>query len=210
MDYSSEHGDSTADPKRHGTAEELQSFLDRLSHNSDEAGQKYNRIHQKLVVMFEGYREAAPHAVELADAAIDRIVRLLNADRETAIQNIDAYARTVGKYILMEHRKKKTRELSMEDVPEPPAPEEQPDIRLMCLTRCLDRLPPADRELVLRYYEHEKSEKIADRQDAAATSNLSAVALRVRVYRIRRSLEKCIEAAMKSPFIGNILRKDAT
>ena len=65
-----------------------------------------------------------------------------------------------------------------------------------CLDKCLNELSPANRELLLRYYETSKREKVTTRQTLAAQFGLQPSTLRMRVFRIRTTLEKCLESCM--------------
>jgi len=64
--------------------------------------------------------------------------------------------------------------------------------RLGCLQDCLDRLPPASRELLTVYHLGGRGLHIDRRKDLAQSLNIPAAALRLRVYRIRRQLGKCL------------------
>lgn len=69
--------------------------------------------------------------------------------------------------------------------------EENP--RLQCFDDCLAALTDENRKLIIRYYEEEKGEKIAHRKKLAAEFNIPMNALRIRVHRIRKGLEKCVK-----------------
>ena len=66
-----------------------------------------------------------------------------------------------------------------------------------CLDRCLDELPPHDRELILKYYEGEKREKITNRAHLAVLLNISGNALRLRIHRIVEDLRPCVFGCLK-------------
>ena len=65
--------------------------------------------------------------------------------------------------------------------------------RAACLESCLQKLEPAARELILRYYREEKQAKIADRGAMARSLGIGAPALRLRLHRIRGRLEPCVK-----------------
>ncbi len=83
-----------------------------------------------------------------------------------------------------------------------PAPfddaEESGEADYECLDRCLQQLRPDERTLILSYYHEDKQAKIEHRKVLAQEMNIDVNALRVRVYRIRVRLEKCIEACLET------------
>lgn len=68
---------------------------------------------------------------------------------------------------------------------------------MACLERCLSGLPAENRDLIVRYYEGEKSAKIENRKRLAAELEISVHALEVRAYRIREGLYDCISDCLK-------------
>jgi DNA-directed RNA polymerase specialized sigma24 family protein len=190
------------------TERDFLAFLDRLSPALPESGAIYNRTRQKLIFFFEAYRQAARFAVELADETMDRMASIGSAEKE--ITNVDAYARSVGRYVLKEFWKKRIAETLVVDVPEPPQLHEELDDRLLFLRRCLDKLQIEDRKLILTYHGGKGREKIAAHRDAATKLNLSPEALRVRAFRIREKLETCVKLAIQESSHSNVSRKTST
>lgn len=74
--------------------------------------------------------------------------------------------------------------------------EESAYAREHCLQSCLKTLSSENRQLILDYYALEKRAKIPHRVQIAKDLGLSVEALRVRVYRIRVTLEGCIERCL--------------
>ena len=66
-----------------------------------------------------------------------------------------------------------------------------------CLQSCLQRLSPENRKLILGYYAKEKQAKIDYRRELAQRLVISVETLRVKVYRIRVSLQQCIERCLE-------------
>jgi DNA-directed RNA polymerase specialized sigma24 family protein len=153
-------------------------------------------------MFFDGHDDAARDSMELADRTMDRMIQLVDRDREMVIRNAEAYAWTVANFILLEYRKKAAIEVPTPEPPAPVPPREDP--LLICLRGCLAKLSSSDRNLILEYYADDKEMKITNRRKIAAVFGLSENALHVRAHRIRRSLEACIERAMKSAFSGNV------
>jgi DNA-directed RNA polymerase specialized sigma24 family protein len=61
-----------------------------------------------------------------------------------------------------------------------------------CLERCMLKLTPDNRELVLQYYQDEKRAKIDHRKRLAERLGLAINALRIRAYRARAALQECV------------------
>ena len=66
------------------------------------------------------------------------------------------------------------------------------DLRLSCLSRCVNKLPPEQRRALLRYHEGQARSRIVARQELAAALGIPLQALRLRMFRVREALERCI------------------
>jgi hypothetical protein len=67
---------------------------------------------------------------------------------------------------------------------------------LKCLDRCMEKLPPGDREVVTRYHNDHGHDKIQTRKllaDGLGGMN----ALRIRMCRIRKDLRVCVVNCIK-------------
>jgi DNA-directed RNA polymerase specialized sigma24 family protein len=172
----------------------------RLGHDDVSAGREYEKLRSRIIRFFEWQRCLA--AEDLADIALTRLANKL-VDLGDAITNPHAYALGVARFVLKEsnasHRASSLEERSD---PDPPAREEEFDDerhqRAACLDQCLERLPNASRELVLRYYEGEGHEKVAQRRAMAASLHITERALRLRIFRARESLGDCVHRCLAS------------
>jgi hypothetical protein len=178
----------------------MEDFLSWLHSDPEEAGRAYERLHRKLQFFFEGRREAARHAAELADASIDRAVKKLQENPTLRERDPISYVLAVARFILLEYRKKPWPERLETDPPaHPNAGTPEDDERFRCLVRCLARLSEDDHRTVLGYYAHDKGVKIASRRHSADDLGKSLNAFRVQVYRIRRQIltpciNRCLDA----------------
>jgi RNA polymerase sigma factor (sigma-70 family) len=80
-------------------------------------------------------------------------------------------------------------------------PEHQPTLyeqQYNCLEECLEKLSPANRELILSYYSQKKRAKVEYRKQLAEKLGIEVNALRVRAFRVREALEKCVRACLDS------------
>jgi DNA-directed RNA polymerase specialized sigma24 family protein len=70
--------------------------------------------------------------------------------------------------------------------------------RVECLRRCLGKLSPEDRDLILEYYEGDKRVKILNRKQLTERLRLNMNTVRTRALRIRQRLQACVETCMEA------------
>jgi DNA-directed RNA polymerase specialized sigma24 family protein len=181
---------STPDDAR----EAFECLLKALNDDRSRAGEIYESLRQRLSTFFRmnGFSEA----YDLVDETLERAGRRL---RDTPVENVTAYTAGIGRFVLLEAQKKRAKESPLDEASDPQqriSPDvensEELDRALGCLDRCLAKLPGSDSDLVLRYYRYSKGEKIATREDMAASLETTGGALRLKLYRIRRRLEICV------------------
>ncbi|HEY2294887.1 MAG TPA: RNA polymerase sigma factor [Thermoanaerobaculia bacterium] len=183
------------------TTEAFEALLRQLAPERERAGELYEAIRYKLVRLFEWRGCAAPE--DLADVTFNRVARRLAEGVELRSNDPYGYFCGVAHLVYKEVLRKAAREhraLAGGDWPPPTTEEDEPsDARLECLRRCLDELPPDQRDLVLRYH-HGKSDQgesnIRNRQQLAQEVGVQLNALRIRVHRVRRKLESCVQACL--------------
>ena len=86
-----------------------------------------------------------------------------------------------------------------------PPPVEQPEEieqEYDCLEQCMQHLTPGNRELVLQYYQEEKQAKINHRKLLAERLGIALNALRIRAYRIRLTLQQCVQKCVEQSAAG--------
>ncbi len=66
----------------------------------------------------------------------------------------------------------------------------------MCLRDCLQTLSTDNRELILQYYQGEKSEKINNRKRLMERLGVPVNTLRMRALRLRERLQGCVEECL--------------
>lgn len=170
----------------------LLSWLDAA--DRDAAGRKYEEIRRSLIKIFawRGVHEAD----ELADETINRVARKVESLAETYAGDKSLYFYGVAKKVLQEYFRDS---LARHPPPPPPPVEKGENYELMhdCLDLCIQRLPPQNRELVLMYYLGEKQSKIDFRRELARQVKTDLNALRVRMHRLRATLQKCIRECLE-------------
>jgi DNA-directed RNA polymerase specialized sigma24 family protein len=186
-----------ARPHRQG----LDLLLGLLHSDRDAAGERYLLLRRRLVKFFGWRGTAAPD--ELADETMDRVCRRLAEGDRPTVGDPAHYVFGVARNVLREQwgrwrRAGEMPEASHEPLQDPQRAENQAELdrrlerRLACLERCLQALDPSARELILRYYRHEKQAKIDDHGEMARGLGIGMAALRVRLHRIRGRLEPCV------------------
>jgi DNA-directed RNA polymerase specialized sigma24 family protein len=173
------------------TQEAFDKLLSRLAHEREEAGEKYELLRLKLTQYFtvRGCRSAE----ELTDITLVRVAQKMAGDTE--IINLQAYCHGVARLVWLEYLKSpENNHLPLEDLPIPFFPPEDPEMdqRQKCFDQCLLALPRAEKDLILEYWQQGNQSKQRLRRQIAARLQLSCVALRIRIHRIRVRLEECI------------------
>jgi DNA-directed RNA polymerase specialized sigma24 family protein len=184
------------------TAEGFAALLVQLDPAPDLAAEKYETIRRKLIRLFEWRGCTSPE--DLADETINRVARRLAEGIELRSNDPYGYFCGVAHLVYKEVLRRAAREhRAIESQGWPPpsfAAEDEPaDDRLESLRRCLDGLPPDQRDLILRYYRGEDrpgESNIRNRQSLAQDLELPMNALRIRVHRVRRKLESCVQSAL--------------
>jgi RNA polymerase sigma factor (sigma-70 family) len=134
----------------------------------------------------------------MADEVFDRVSRKADELRMTFQGDPKLYCYGVANNLIREYQKKTKLFVPIEevdiaaDLPDEVAAETE-ELREECLSHCLQELSEEKRLLILSYYAKEKRAKTVHRAELARELGISIEALRVRVLRIRLTLEACIE-----------------
>jgi DNA-directed RNA polymerase specialized sigma24 family protein len=187
-----------ARPKWTLSEEAFEGLLASIDPNRDAAAERYLEIRRNLVRLFEWRGCSTPD--EYADETMNRCARKIAEGNE--IRELATYSIGVARMLLREMARASAREpRALSDTPEPrvvlPAPELEDD-RAECLRKCLTQLPAAHRDLVLNYYTGEKGDQIRKRKNLTHALRIPASALRMRVLRIRESLQLCTTSCVQS------------
>lgn len=181
--------------------ENFKILLSWLGPTDEAAGAKYEHIRQSLVKLFVYNR--CWDAEDLADETIDRVTKKITEVMKDYSGDPALYFYGVAKMMLKErHRQDPQRgdsqvlEFSVPaTTPEADAVKEL-ERRLECLERCVQELSEENRKLIMDYYQEEKRAKIDFRRKIAERLGIDLQALRVRVFRIRAALFKCMEKCL--------------
>jgi RNA polymerase sigma factor (sigma-70 family) len=174
------------------TKDAFDKFLSWLDTDREEAGKKYEDIRRHLIIILtcRGCEEAE----EMADETINRVIRRAQVMADTYQGEPAPYFVTVAHNLYLEYAsKRRTRAELPPELPQQPEPDPDEDREYDCLERCVQQLNPANRDLVLRYYQEDKQAKIDHRKELADEIGIALNALRIRAHRIRVTLQQCID-----------------
>jgi RNA polymerase sigma-70 factor (ECF subfamily) len=177
---------TSAKTQRGLTRDRLDRLLFWLDQDRDRAADKYEEIRIRLIKMFETRGCAIPE--DLTDETIDRVARKLDELAATYEGNPALYFHGVARLVHLEYLRQRPRLIT---VPSPADPAETEQLH-ECLDRCLNRLSPRNRELILQYYEDEPQPGSDARKELARRLGISPNAVRIRTHRIRESLGRCV------------------
>ena len=83
--------------------------------------------------------------------------------------------------------------------PHPPPPDaaEETDLRYECLEQCMQNLSAKNRKLILAYYDHVRAGPKYYRKELADRMRITANALWIRVHRIKKDLQNCVNQCLR-------------
>jgi len=175
------------------TQEAFDKLLLALGGDRDTGSQKYLEIRTNLTRFFEWRGCSFPE--DHADETFNRIAKKVAEGEE--ILNPSGYAMGVARLLLLEIIKSRQREQSalteISNTDEVYVDSDDDESRLTCLRNCLQTLSPDNRELILEYYQGEKSEKIQNRKKLLEKLRIPVNTLRMRALRLRERLQGCVE-----------------
>jgi RNA polymerase sigma factor (sigma-70 family) len=181
------------------TPEGFKMLLAWLDKDREQAGKKYEHIRQSLVKIF--IRRGCDEAEDLADITINRVAGKFPELTHTYVGDPALYFYGVAKNVAREHQKHESNKaplpiLSERDDMERKEAAAELEHRYECLEQCLRKLNDDNRELITRYYQRERQAKIDSRRELSKQLDISPLALRVRVHRLRNALYQCIQECL--------------
>lgn len=178
------------------TQDAFDKLLIAFGGDRESGSEKYLEIRGNLTRFFEW--RGCPFPEDHADETMNRVAKRVDAGEE--ILNPAGYAMGVARLLLLEIVKGRQREQSAltEIGRESEAYEAEDDSegRLTCLRNCLQTLSSENRDLILQYYQGEKSEKIQNRKKLMERLGVPVNTLRMRALRLRERLQGCVEECM--------------
>ena len=156
----------------------------------------YPRLRASLLMFFEVRR-----CNNAADLAAEVVLRVLgNIHRGVQIDSITSFAHGVAINVYREHCRKPENFMVClpENLPAPIGPMVDYEAADHYLPQCLALLTSSERNLLLKYYENEARQKIESRKLLAGQLKISSVALRVRVFQVRKKLAGYLNAYLSA------------
>src|SRR4026209_1374551 len=174
-----------------GTA--LTRLLRWLDDGSDSQGERYLEMRRRRVAYFDRRNRPAPDV--LADETLDRVSRTLEESGRIKVTPPARYCYVVARFVLLEDIRRsqreipfdETRPISLDPAANRAETDEAAERSLQCLTRCLNRLKPEDRNLIVEYYRDAKRQRIDRRRELARELGITMNALAIRTWRLRSS-----------------------
>lgn len=167
------------------------SLLAWLDSDREQAGRKYEHIRRTLIKIFTS--RGRPDAEDLADETINRVtLKASDVAKEYAGDPALYFYGVAQKVFLESVRKRRAAALPSAAAEK----SEEVEQEYECLERCMEKLTPRNRELVIEYYQDEKSAQIDRRKRLAENLGVARNALRIRAHRIRATLQQCVQECM--------------
>lgn len=165
-------------------------LLEWLDEDIDSAGKKYEMIRLRLITIF--YARGCRMAEELTDETIDRVLGQIESIKEDYEGNPALYFYGVAKNVFLENTRKPVFAELKDNIGHHRASTDELELNDRCLEKCLQKLDPGKREFILNYYEDDKQAKIDRRRMMQKDLGISSENFRLRAFRIRNKLQKCV------------------
>jgi len=173
------------------SGESFEALLGWLASDREQAGIKYEQIRSGLIKYFSGRGHCA--AEDLADETINRVASRLSEIKHQVYGDQSRYFYGVARKVQLEYLRRKQPQAPPESIND----SDQVEAEHRCLEECIAKLSDDNRELVLGYYQADGREKIEQRRLLAEKLGIAPNALRIRAYRIRAALQKCVERCVE-------------
>jgi RNA polymerase sigma factor (sigma-70 family) len=186
------------------TAGSLETLLMALAAEPNDAATAYRTVHTRLMRFFSLKNVADPAA--LADEVMDRLATSLAVRGAEQIESPAAFALGIARHLLQEEWRRVAREqeaIHEWTVAVQTEHDDEKELTLRSLDRCLQQMPAAKRELLHSYYAWAGTEKIAHHRQMAEKLGLSVNALRNRLLRARAELLGCLRQRQRDVSAGN-------
>jgi len=171
------------------TQEQFDRLLTWLDPDREAAGTKYEWLRKRLIKIFASRGSHIPE--DLADRTMNRVAWKLPEIQAAYVGYPAPYFLSVARYIFCESlREERSSVIRMPELV-PPNGDVERDLEI--LQECVEKLPPADRVLLLSYYEQDGQGKIDHRKQMAEQLGVCMNALRIRICRIRLRLQEDME-----------------
>ena len=170
-------------------------LLHTLDSDRDRAGNIYQKTRDNLIRFFEW--RGCPFPEDHADETINRVAKRVSEGEE--VRELTKYFFGVARLLFLEIQKERTRALhAFANLPQADDCLDSNETRLDCLKQCLKSISADQRDLIIAYYQGEKTHKIQNRQRLSERLQIPINTLRMRALRLRDQLEACVEACLNN------------
>ena len=184
------------------TQAQFDSLLGWLDADREAAALKYERIQLRMTRIFAC--RGCSEAESLADETIDRVAAKVDWLIANYVGDPTLYFYGVAQNVFREYLRRKPRTDPLSGSASEAAKSDDDERSYVCLDNCMEHLPRENTSLVMKYYEGEKQTKISNRKRLADDLGITLDALRIRAYRIRGELRKCVLHCLEQvPAHGN-------
>ena len=173
--------------------EGFEEFLKLLSNGSDPDGRCYERLHQKLTGFFSMKGLSDP--ASCADETIDRAILKIRSG--AVVPDIERYCFGIARNLCKEKLRLLRRETTafhnfLDDLSRSSA--EQVERIYQLLKPCFEELNGDEQLLLVSYCREQQDQSRAEhRRQLAETLKIPVQNLRVRVNRLRKALDECVQ-----------------
>lgn len=186
------------------TGQAFDMLLAFLDPDRDRAGEAYERIREKLQKFFQ-WRGCA-RAEECTDRTMNRVARRIEEGATLQVSHPYLYFHGVALNVLKEYWREPSRDpLPLDSLPASHLPSmeaadpigqeaarQETERRLECLDECLGKLGLEQRRLLTNYHRESRGPRIDHRKQLADALGVPLNALRIRVFRIRATVQACV------------------
>jgi len=179
--------------------EDFDSLLGWFSPDADEAGEKYEEIRAGLIKYFS-FR-GCPESESLADETLNRVAAKLDGFTfDGNFKPITYFYSFAAKIYLEDYNQRKRiaaktveigaqyrKKVYLEKKSNPAAD---------CLEKCLAKRPAEEKEILLKYYSFDKSEKAESRKKMAQAENIKVELLHTKISRLRKIVRECVKKCL--------------
>ncbi len=176
-----------------GTATDQSNFdllLGWLDEDRKSAANKYESIRLRLTKIF--YARGCHLAEELTDETIERVTKKVVGIADTYEGDPAIYFYAVAKNVFREWMRKPKSEELPPKISRKESNKDEAELRDRCLSECMENISSKQSDFIIEYYKRDKQQKIELRRKMAKDAGITEQALRVRVFRIRNILQKCV------------------
>lgn len=184
--------------ERDWEGENFEHLLEWLDPDRERAGARYEEIRRALIKIFAS--RGCPEPEDLADETLTRVCRKVRLITPTYVGDPASYFYGVAQNVYLESLRRTRRRAERLKLVENSllggARARDFEREYDCLELCLAELSETSRQLVLEYYADSGAARITRRKRLAGRLCVGAGALRLRAFRLRAALERCVRARL--------------